>query len=113
MRGRVGLENGSIYKGSWSMQEGALEPSRKLQGMQTIIVHEVLLGLESAGGLWYVGEENGKCLAWGCGFGVVGLGSVEAPVCSVLPPSLPLHLPTLTPAQSQAQNEYSLVARNI
>lgn len=113
MRGRVGLENGSIYKGLWSMQEGTLELSRKLQGMQTIIVHEVLLGLESAGDLWYMGEENGKCLVWGCGFGVVGLGSVEAPICPMLPPSLPLHLPTLTPAQFQAQNKYSLVARNI
>lgn len=74
------------------MQEGILEPSRKLPGTQTIVVHEVLLGLGSAGGLWPMGEElwrNAWFGVWGCGLGVVGLGSVEAPLCPVLSPSLP------------------------
>lgn len=108
--------------GEWLYLQGFMEhaggnsgASRKLQGMQTIVVHEVLLGLESAGGLWHMGEEKGGN-AW---FGVVGLGlwvwaqwrHHSAP-CSPIPP-LHLHLPTLTPAQSQAQNEYSSVARNI
>lgn len=37
-------EDGSIYKGLWSMHGGIVEPSRKLHGMQTIIVHEVAAG---------------------------------------------------------------------
>lgn len=53
---------------------GILEPSRKLQGTQTIIVHEVLLGLGSAEGLWPMGEEMWGNLWFGLGFGVVGWG---------------------------------------
>lgn len=92
---------------------GILEPSRRLQGTQTIVVHEVLLGLGSAGGLWPKGEEMwGNAwfgvVGWGCGFGLSGGTALP---CA--PPILHLHLPTLTPAQSQGQNEYSSVARNI
>lgn len=72
-----------------AMQEGTLELSRKLQGMQTIIVHEVLLGLESAGDLWYMGEENGKCLVWGCGFGLSG--GTNLPHAPPIPPPPSAH----------------------
>lgn len=62
------------------MQEAVLEPSRKCQGMQTIPVLEVLLGLECAGGLWHTGEEIWEN-AW------VGLSG--GTLCPELPSSLP------------------------
>lgn len=79
-----------------------------------------LLGLESAGGLWHMGEGMwgnawfgavGLGLwVWGCGIGLSG--GTALPHAPPIPP-LHLHLPTLTPAQTQGQNEYSSVARNI
>lgn len=68
------------------MQEAILEPSRKLQGMQTIIVHEVLLGLESAGGLWHMGEEMGGEMP-GLGLWVWAQWRHCSAPCSPIPPS--------------------------